>query len=344
MASIRMVDFINRAARNQNAQASECSWGRIHVPASARSLPVCNIEVRSTQPWQTPAALSHKGSARDRFQKSGRSGNWHKASATRTHPARTASPAAAEKIERLLSGQGLIDITMKTLLLTFAVFTHLPCMAQEKQAAPEAEMAAQQLNQEMVMLTKGIHDQEAAVEKARVEMLKIMKRHKIVDLQPAPAAPPESPLSAELEALHAKAEPAQQAEFERWLDHSLTVCTEDAAFRQAYISLLQQSTDLAILKAGGLGERHAKVIALESSVKVQRKQLSALAAQRRDRLRKELIDGVKASEESPPAIPSADEYRKAKQEYEAAAERLKSLREEIVKKKLDTPLPDDKKQ
>lgn len=219
---------------------------------------------------------------------------------------------------------------MKTLLLTSALFASLlTCMAQEKQSAPDAESAAAQgASQDVESLAKRVQDQEAAVEQARMRLLDIMKRDCITSFPPAPSP---APLSATLEALHVQAEPAQQAEFDRWLDHSLTVCTEDAAFRQTYISLLQLSADLAKLKAGGLGERHPKIVGLENSLESQRKQLSALAAQRRDRLRKELIDGVKASETSPPVSAPSDDYRKAKREYEAELERLKSLQAEVTK-------------
>ena len=151
------------------------------------------------------------------------------------------------------------------------------------------------------------------------------------------------PLSAELEALHAKAEPAQQADFDRWLDHSLALCEEDANFRQTYTALLQSAADLAKLKAGGLGSRHPQIVALEATVRGQRKQLTSLAAQRRERLRKELINGVKATEAAQAARSSGhaggDEYQKAKKDYEAALERLRNAQEKAAKEPLPTPVP-----
>jgi hypothetical protein len=235
---------------------------------------------------------------------------------------------------------------MKTLLLTLAVaFTALPCIAQQKPPAPEAgALTGVDTSEKPAALELMIREQQAAVEKARQEMLEIMKRHHIVDFQSTPGAPPangSAALSVELEALHAKAEPAQQADFDRWLDHSLALCAEDANFRQTYTALLQSAADLAKLKASGLGERHPKIMAMEAALKGHRKQLSFMAAQRRERLRKELLDGVKATEASQAAESAgpggANEYLQAKRDYEAASEGLRKLREKALEERLRTP-------
>jgi len=206
--------------------------------------------------------------------------------------------------------------------------------------------------------------QEAAVEKSRLEMIEIMKRHDIVDLVPfatggSPGAVVQPGISNlqyaqtnenELEASVSKMKTQLQSlinmKGEQLVQNAMAFGVQDQTITKVYPEYQAEMATLGSLTKSGFGPKHPKMLGLKESTRLKFIQLTDAAESYKNSLAvqikssEEMLDKAKAKtkEKTTDTVTerqNQSEYATAKYKYESQLLLLNSIKEHSMKQKVD---------